>query len=136
MTPVKGEHTADCFRACVASLLNLPLSGVPSFMGGLTPGDAMPLRQEREMLAWFTHRGLYLIGLPLPAPSFEVLLQAVAFHHPGLHCIVTGRSPRGTDHAVIARDGAVAHDPARVALGLSGPHADGFYQTYFVGLLV
>lgn len=136
MTPIKGEHTADCFRACVASILNLPLAAVPAFMQGLAPGEAVPAPREHDMLLWFVRRGLYLIGLPLAAPSFDVLLKAIAAHHPGLHCVAAGKSPRGTDHAVVVKDGEVAHDPARIPLGLAGPHEDGYYQVYFVGLLV
>ena len=136
MKPVASEHTADCFRACVASVLNMPLSGVPAFMDGLAPGDAVGASREADMLDWFRRQGLYLIGVPLTASSPALLLRGIAEHHPGLHCIVCGMSARGRDHAVIARDGEIVHDPARIALGLSGPQSDGCYSVYFVGLLV
>lgn len=84
----------DCFRACVASIMNLPLEGVPHFM---LFGDK-----------WFDTFVLW-IGLQ----GYDVRFATDADEVPAdRFYILSGKSPRGAfNHAVVARNGAVVHDP-------------------------
>jgi hypothetical protein len=58
-----GAPGGNCFSACVASLLEIPLSEVPYFMG-----DG-PIEQEYDwfnpFLAWLRERGWWAIPLPV-----------------------------------------------------------------------
>lgn len=87
----------NCFSACVASLLELPLADVPYFMGQTDDHDWLG-----ELNTWLAPRVLYALCLTFGG-DYEL---------PGLF-ILGGQSPRGDwCHAVVARGrGEVVHDP-------------------------
>ena len=92
----------SCVRACLASLLDLPLAGVPDLMA---PRDG---RGWARVRAWLQARGRKLIDVPDARGCGFVLLRGV--------------SPRGTRHCVIGRDDGigvyVVHDPHPSRAGL------------------
>lgn len=96
-----GVGQGNCFSACVASLLELPLADVPYFMGeeDWLPGFAM----------WLEPRGFY--------PVIFGLALAEEWRPMGLH-ILGGIGPRGA-HAVVARGSEVVHDPHPSREGLT-----------------
>ena len=120
MTPVDqtefGEGHGNCFSACIASLLNRPLSDLAEF--------------HRLYTAW----GRAMIaGGKLPwetrcAPVEElarVTGHAVAHLHSALepfvpqgYAIASGPSPRGVDHSCVSLDGRIVHDPHPSRAGL------------------
>ena len=86
-------HDGDCFTACVASILELPIAAVPAFVRW---GDA-----------WLDCFDRWLGGLGLSAT-----------HHAGTnpppgYSIAGGPSLRfaGRTHSCVALDGVVVHDP-------------------------
>jgi len=109
VTPEDGKRPGNCWQACVASLLDLPLDQVPHFI------EVSPRTWERHTRRFvFEHTGLDL-GCFLPEfPLTE----------PGQYVIGSGPSPRGDFlHAVIldGATGALAHDPHPSRAGLAGP---------------
>ncbi len=106
MTPVKqtklygadGIHNGNCFAACLASLLDLPLWMVPPFedMFGRHTDHHMTRCAEwlRRMF------GLHLVRTE--GHQFEALPE---FY------MASGLSPRGVFHAVICSNGKMVHDP-------------------------
>jgi len=108
MTPQDQQHidpkTGDCFRCCVASILDLSWRDVPNFMEH--PGDA-----------WWTAVQEWLAARNLRC---EVAL-ADDYVPPG-YWIASGKSPRGDyHHAVVMHGCTVAHDPHPSRAGLDGP---------------
>jgi len=97
--PVKG----DCFRACVASVLELPIEEVPHFV------------QESEdwyemFTEWLSKREMFAIEVKVSEPPASVVLP------PDVPCIVSAHGPRGCMHSVVGRyDGGegieLDHDP-------------------------
>ena len=86
-----GEH-GTCFRTCLASLLNLEEKQVPDFKeANLDPGVDKFLRQY----------GLRYEEVPINLDDPTPL---------GLH-LALGTSPRGGQHAVVAENGKLLHDP-------------------------
>jgi hypothetical protein len=88
-----GEGVGNCFSACVASILHVPLADVPTFC----------IHDDwwERFLAWLWLRGLYAIGLKYN-PEYELA---------GYH-ILSGKSPRGEfEHSVVARRDKIVHDP-------------------------
>jgi len=89
----------DCFRACMASILELPLAAVPHFAGD---------DQHERYGAWLAQFGLGLLTFRLdqaqPWPSYA--------RYPGL-AIVAAESPLGNGrmHGVVVRCGTIVHDP-------------------------
>lgn len=118
MTPVQqdkfGEGEGNCFAACVATLLDLPLAEVPNFCIA-----APPRNWWAEFQDWLRDRGCYAVevrtkGLIVALPYFPV------------HVVLSGRSPRGDfDHSVVgvaAECGGfkMCHDPHPSGAGIEG----------------
>ena len=91
--PVEG----NCFAACVASILEIPIEEAP---------DVMSIPNWYEAFAeWLKPRGMYPICFNLTKNGWVPI---------GLH-ILSGKSPRWAgDHAVVARGTEIVHDPIRL----------------------
>lgn len=111
----RGEH-GDCWRACIATILNMPSAEVPNFAAQV--GDEM-WRATRD---WLDERGLALFEMACSADyTFENLVKWRSEDSRDVPVIVVG-APRGVDddaHAVIAMNGKIVHDPS--GAGISGP---------------
>jgi hypothetical protein len=85
-----GINDGNCFSACLASILEMPLEEVPSFLGPYWD----------NFLPWLAARGL------------SASLYRRDYVPPG-YSIAGGPSKRfaGRMHACVAYDGIVVHDP-------------------------
>ena len=96
MKPVVQSRTGSngtCFRACLASLLEVPERAVPDFKLA---------NQDPGVDRFLAGRGLRYVETPVTAGSSPA---PVGYH------IITGTSPRGGAHAVVGKDGHLAWDP-------------------------
>lgn len=86
-----GPNNGNCFSACLASILEIPLEEIPLFLGARWNG----------FLPWLAGRGL------------SASLYPSGVYVPPGYSIAGGRSLRfaGRNHACVARDGVVVHDP-------------------------
>lgn len=119
MTPVdqttfgdgrNGTEPGDCFRACVASVLDVPIGEVPNFVAEAA--------WFRALLDWLAPRGLWFVSMPAtPAPWIP----------DGVHYIASGPAPRGVSHAVVMSDGLLVHDPHPSRDGLLSVERLGFF---------
>jgi SPP1 gp7 family putative phage head morphogenesis protein len=92
-----GTGPGNCMQAAAASFLNLPLEAVPNFVETDDPDEAM-----REFFrSW----------------DFELIDKPTGVVPPGYY-FETGLSVHGHEHIVLARAGAVVHDPHRNGGGL------------------
>ena len=104
MTPVEQTITqppyGNCWPACIASLLDLPLQDVPQFFHGATE-ECHWWDQWQDWLARF--------GLELQCIEAEHIPNLA----PAGYSIMTVESPRGPYlHATIAKDGELVWDPS------------------------
>jgi len=100
----------NCFSACIASMLGLPLEDVPTFV-------AFPnwLGLANEFVKSF---GFELF---MSVPRFiEYCRSAKDSGYHGYY-IATGMGPRGVEHAVICKDGQIVHDPHPEGGGIDKP---------------
>jgi hypothetical protein len=88
-----GED-GTCFRACLASILEVPESRVPDFGAG---GDDD--RWWADIQAWLRQAGLEYVRTPIGGTK------------PVGWSTIEGISPRGGLHACVAKDGELVHDP-------------------------
>lgn len=109
MTPVDQQTDHDCVRACIASLLSVPIDGVADFGNG---DD-----QWQRVNDWLGQRGLYMVTLDA---------KAFADWRPGGYHLMGGPAhgepPPGESvqyHAVVGYRGDVVHDPHPSRLGLA-----------------
>ena len=99
-----GHPNGNCFSACIASVLHLPIENVPSFMGRGDGGEWFDALAE-----WLKPRGLYPLFFNLKgwSPPDDAV------------CILGGKSPRGDFmHAVVGVGARVEHDPHPSRAGL------------------
>lgn len=110
MTPVfqtMFQPQGNCWEACLASLLEVPVSEVPD---GRQEGGTRSNWTQIQM--WLFERfGQVLMMLPLH------LAGSVAVAPEGYY-ILSGRALTGIPHAVVARAGMIVHDPNPYGGGL------------------
>lgn len=99
-----GEAEGNCFPACVASVLELPLETIPNF-----------IEQEKETgnhwfwlcNQWLEQLNLALVHLEIPDAKtlYNAKKWALGYHLAGV------TSPRNLKHSVVIKNGKVVHDP-------------------------
>lgn len=140
MTPVdqtrfgldgKDEAPGNCWQACVAAILDLPLAEVPDEAEDWKPG--MRPRQswipyQKRVHRWLFSRGLVLIeaktGSVCYAGPIELWKQTAV--------IMSGPSPRNPQvhHAVVAHGNEIVHDPHPSRAGLVGDANEWWYEFF------
>lgn len=92
MKPVEQDRPDNCFDACLASVLELPLESAPHYKG---QDDWI-----QHYNAWLNGHGFRLVMLPEDEPAPQ-----------GYH-LAAHRSPRGPHlHSVVVLDGVIVWDP-------------------------
>jgi hypothetical protein len=117
MIPIDQTITGprgNCFSACLASLLEIPIESVPLFLSEV--GDRTRFDWASRLDEWLENFGLYALHFSA-IPGSPNVMPAV------LH-IMTGISPRGRPHAVIGKGHQIVHDPHPDRSGLS--EVDGY----------
>ncbi len=106
-----GER-GNCFSACIASLLEIPIEIVPNFIS------------ERHDVPQSALLNQWLAPLNLHALYCETDIMHPEHAVPDGFYILTGTSPRGRLHVVIAAGKEIVHDPHPSRAGLT--EVDGF----------
>lgn len=99
----------DCFRTCLACLLDLEPEVVPHFMDGVTE-DAVGVERCQTWLKQFDLVKL-TVAFPGEVPIKDVLLT-VGITNPGVRYTLSGESPRGCNHTVVCLDGEIEWCPS------------------------
>lgn len=109
---IPGVQYGDCQRACIASLLELPIAEVPHFLA-IAEGDPETFW---ELLYEFCESKGYQYHPWFTARQMELEDDLDGY------CVISGPSPRGGGilHAVIGRYDQVVFDPHPSKTGLSG----------------
>lgn len=95
---ITNSNNGDCFRACIASLLEFPLERVPNFM------DAKPEEWFEDCAHWCMRRGFNIVDWHISEA------ERVAWILGGYY-IASGPGPRGCLHSVVYLNGEMVHDP-------------------------
>lgn len=129
--PEKGEY-GDCFRACIATLMQVLPSNVPHFF---EDGDVD--QAWKKIHAWLATQGYSLFSLPLysegGAPLQPILDYIASVNKPDVYYLFNGIGGfSGDSHVVVCRGNRIVHDPN--PKGING-HAingakDGWYWVH------
>ncbi len=114
----KGAPVAEqgnCFAACVASLLEIPLAEAETYIDGLTTPNQLEAQWWERFVSWCGERNLVPLYLPW---GEEATPDQYAYGKPGMRYIACGKTPRGEPHAVVYRDGELDHDPHPSGIGI------------------
>lgn len=100
------ESHGDCFRACVASILELPIQEVPHFFH-----DGDDAEGEERLAAFLESHGLVLFGVSID-PEYQ-LLDFIAGRRDIYH-LVYGKVKADSDvrHCVVGLNGDIVFDPS------------------------
>ena len=99
-----GDEEGNCFQACLASVLEIPLDKVPDFCSMYSEDN-----WHSEVQDWLMRfYGMSMLCVKCPVGN---VLRGLTF-------IAAGLSERFVEHAVIMRDGKVIHDPHPSRTGL------------------
>lgn len=119
----------DCARTALACLLDLEPEEVPHKHERLPSGGQVAMFRE-----WLEGRGLTLAFFAFSC-SVEEVLGLMAVCNPGVPFIMSGRSPRGFNHCVIAAGNTFVHDPSPDGGFLVGPCEDDHVYVELVTVL-
>jgi hypothetical protein len=118
---ISSGGVGDCYRACIASVLEIPILDVPHFYElarNGDQGDACNLARE-----WLRSRDLAIFQCWADSQtSLKTVLDAYSRQNPDVAIILHGEAATiGTDinHAVVLLNGEIAHDPS--GAGIAGP---------------
>lgn len=131
--PLMGVY-GDCFRTCIASVLDLHPAEVPHvFDKHHDDGDAA----MAKMNEWLGGRGLRAIWIAYQGDTPRSrLLSILGDMNPGLPFLLGGQSRPGVGHFVVCMDGEIVSDPSPTPTGDLAPHDDGLWHVYFIGKAV
>jgi hypothetical protein len=85
-------RVGNCLQACLASIMEMNLTDVPHFAA--IPDDTW----FEQMCNWIGDHGYQF-------EDYDGLNESPHY------MLVIGKSPRGVSHAVVYKDGQLAHDP-------------------------
>lgn len=123
--PERGQY-ADCVRACVASILDLPAVNVPHWFDDPENEDG-----QLKMQLWLAKRGQAAAVIGLPGENvLPIVLAFMRDNYPDKHYMLWCNS--GGDHAVIGCNDKIVHNPAWVASSINGPHSCGLWIIWII----
>jgi hypothetical protein len=112
-----GEKTGNCWSACIASILEIPLDTVPNFCGGSKTKDH-----------WWSETQQFLDSLSLTVIEITILEDQDVSTIFDCYWIASGKSPRYSgDHAVVYHGNKMVHDPHPDGTGIDGPIKTGAF---------
>lgn len=97
-----GSEPGNCQAACIATLLDLPITEVPNFA-------KVRSKFQEEQDTFLAKHGLWLMYTEEEPCTVNTV-----------HYIGSGMSSRGLRHAVVMLDGEIIHDPHPSQAGLVG----------------
>ena len=122
----------DCWRTAIGCLLDLPPDSVPHFLKEHWLGDsADAFAVSASTKAWLADFGLTYVEHAFTCSLDDVLDMQRAIN-PDAYYLLSGSSPRGFNHCVIAKSGAIIHDPYPGGGNLVGPAKDGYYWVAYL----
>lgn len=131
--PDNGRH-GDCFRCCIASILQIPPSFVPHFCDY----DS----EKEDKILWHARLIDFLRPIGLTYLEFNVdPTRAWNFIDIEVYHVISGQSANyaETRHSVVGRNGVPVHDPSPTRKFLAGPFSDSSmndYGMYSYGFLI
>ncbi len=123
----ENAHFGDCARACIASMLELPLHSVPHFYH-----DGIGEHGHARMQEFLGSHDLCFVQIPLQSENNGKTVDLKRALEVGgywtddrIHYMLGGNSANGVGHFVVAKSDHIVHNPG--AGDLIGPQDDGFW---------
>ncbi len=137
--PDKGE-IGDCFRTCIACILDLEPEDVPHFSATHfgKPDEEYGDLTWADVRNWLFARNLDIttVGTPGDWSLQQILEVAGSWCGPEVCYLLFGKSRNNSDHVVVCQNANIIHDPSIDRSGIVGPSEDGWSVAYFIPSVV
>lgn len=110
MKPVEVTEINCCHAYCIAALLEIPFEEVPNYFKGSQNGE---LWNNRKQIKWLKNRGYGVVGVLWD----KIVDGGMCPIIPEVYCIVSGKTPAGTMHAVICETTETTDEQGRDMTG-------------------
>lgn len=118
--PANGVY-GDCLRACVASMLEAPLSLVPHFHFDGCEDDTEIRARLDDYLDSYHSLTSWVVAWH-ESVSLDVILRNMMANNPNRNYVLIGGTAAGDPHAAIYRNDELLHDPSAWGTGgIIGP---------------
>lgn len=120
-----NEIWGDCFRTCIAIILDLDAADVPHFLDcTATPDQADRDRHEKE---WLASQGFVIIRVPVDGSAELESVLMMAGQASPMPYILSGMSRTPANHCVVCQGDQIVCDPSLTDSGIVGPMDSGQY---------
>lgn len=102
------EKIGNCFQACLASILEMPLEQVPHVYEGEGWVDETGRVGMRRLQAWLRPLGYLYFEIDFEAGWIDAWAD---LGYLDCHYVFSGMGDRGVRHATVALNGRMVHDP-------------------------
>lgn len=110
---VFGFPNGNCFEACVASILEIPLESCKIFLEGVDPSSENDIKTKDH---WWLVTQRWLRGHRYE--PIYLLAKELNGLVPQGWSIISGKGPRELDHSTVGFNGRITHDPHPSRAGL------------------
>ena len=131
----ENGNVGDCYRCCLATLLELPVEDVPHF-AAMDGGEYWGEEIEEARRKWLADRNVLRIEITFDGSGDDPLtvgdvLEWAGKRNPGIPFILCGSSGR-YNHSVVAVSNEIVWDPAQRDMPIVGPCNDDFFRCEFI----
>lgn len=111
-----NKRYGDCWRACVASVLELSLENVPHFAGN---GGENSFDPTKDYLRFMAKHGFLVMSIHMPVGKNGLVSHPVPVEDEHPYYFIIGKSPRcKDDHVCVGYQQGLLHDPHPGKTGL------------------
>ena len=131
-----NKRYGDCWRTCIACLLDKSPEQVPHFLEGYTEGTLVEVYLERAR-AYLNQFGLTFINFPISGvgQSLTEVLDWAGTYTDSNRYMLTGTSEIGSAHVVVCQNNEIEHDPSGNGIVAPCLHPDGSEPMWWIGFI-
>lgn len=129
--------TGDCWRTCIAMVLDMDRDDVPHFCGSVPVGTPVdhPLHIESSLTekAWLAERGMVMVPMAFhPDTTMDIIREHFAMHAPDAAVILLCSFGHGVNHVVVLYNGDVYDPLGQMDLASYKPGVEGVWWVYVI----
>lgn len=121
------NENGDCFRTCIANMLDMHPEHVPHFFAACVSDP------WKYVTDWMKQHGRQMIFVPFHAPDAMTVRSIMPHVAPDVYYMLMGEDKSGMNHAVVCINSNVEFDPSWTDVGVHRPLETG---EFFVGMFI
>ena len=126
--PEEGSY-GDCYRACLASILELPTEEVSHFMWD---GCEDTIEVRSRINSFLSKYNAISVAVPFDSTTDKPIRELMKECNPGVYYILTGISVNNVPHSVVCYEDTIVNDPAPEPIKFREHTKDDRFWAHFV----